>query len=313
MQKLELIRRVSAILEKFTDKQDGNVYYGNYPIIAAFDGHIKIYNDDGEGERGFHLWFLPVGVPYIYNESGVTPSGGVHVAHMLGDRLYVHTRIFHNFMSSKTEAVLSSPIVDKMIEITRGGWRDAEKQDYQDFIFNFAFRSTTSVFRETTGINFEAISDIDVEILYKDGWIVNQVIGRNAFYGIRDCGVRIPDITEDNEIYWFNKYLVYLDVTGGSGVNVYGYVSYSRYPHPHVNAGGALCTNEFEAPLYDRINKGEITFFFLLMTDFLQNYNTRSPYFSLPLTERRKGNVNGDYNYIINKIATSESNDRDED
>ncbi|GAG36794.1 unnamed protein product, partial [marine sediment metagenome] len=246
-------------------KQEGNVYYGDYPIIAAFNGHIKIYNDDGERERDFNLWFLPVGVPYIYNESGVTPSGGVHVAHMLGDRLYVHSRIFHRFISSKTQVVLSSPIVDKTIEITRGGWLDTEKQDYQDFIFNFALRSTTSVFRETTGINFEAVSDVDVDVLYNDGWIVNQVIGRNAFYGIRDCGVQIPNITEDNEIYWFNKYLVYLDVTGGSGVNVYGYIDFNRYPHPHVNNSGNLCTNEFEAPLFDRINKGEITFFFLLM------------------------------------------------
>jgi len=313
MQKLELIRRVSAILEKFTDEQDGNVYYGNYPIIASFDGHIKLYIDDGEGERDFNLWFVPVGVPYIYNEGGVTPSGGVHVAYMLGDRLYVHSRIFRRFVTSKAQ-VLSSPIVDKMIEITRGGWRNTEKQDYQDFLFNFALRSTTSVFRETTGINFEAVSDVDIDVLYKDGWIVNQVIGRNAFYGIRDCGVQIPNITEDDDIYWFNKYLVYLDVTGGAGVNVYGYVDFNRHPHPHVNTNGGLCTNEFEAPLFDRINKGEITFFFLLMTDFLQGYNSRSPYFSLPLSERRKETVNGNYKYIVSKIATSEMrNDRDED
>jgi len=317
MTKIELITRVGDILDHYTTRVEGNVHYGRYPQIAMYKDIIRLF--PGNYTQSRIGWLIPVGIPYVTKKR---PNSGererdedkrrvINIAYQFGEKLYVHDWYYLDFLGGNVKnKFLYSPLVDKVIQLSKGGWEAAEQLDYDKFVWQLALKAPAGTFQTITNIDFEMTMDIDVEMLNKIGWVVNQVAGRNAFYGIIETGTVKTGKSKKNPKYkWYNKYLCTLDVTGGSGLEIIGILKYGNSFHPHINGSGNLCRNDYGRTIQDRIDKGMITEFFVLMADFLENYNDGSPYFHLPVASRNVasgGRLDSKSKYLMSKIAFNE-------
>jgi hypothetical protein len=318
MSKMQMVRRVCSILDFYTNDKIGNVSYGNYPMVAIEGKKIRLFNLSRN--RVCRLgWLIPIGVPYVVkkrrldevDDEGERRRQVVNIAYQFGEKLYVHDMYYQANLGGPDKKKLYSPAVDKVIQLTKGGWEIDEQEDYSKFIWQYALKTTIGDFRKVANINFEMAMSIDTEMLAKIGWTVNQVLGRNAFYGIVTTGTKPVGRSKKNLKYkWYNKYLCALDITGGNGLEVWGYEECNNMQHPHIGERGQLCRGDFAREIQERIDKGLITEFFVLMLDFLEHYNPDSPLLRIPVSRNDADESRGRYKstskYLKSKIVFGE-------
>jgi hypothetical protein len=309
MSKLHVIRQIGSILDKFTERRENNISYGKYPAIVVFGDKIRLFNLNGRLTR--LGWLMPIGIPYVIKKTMADGSGRnnmINIAYQFGERVYVNLDYFSH-LKHEDEKILYSPTVDKVIQLSKGGWNAIEQADYNKFMWQYVLKTNVGNFRKVSNIEFDMAMSIDAEMLTKIGWTVNQVLGRNAFYGIITTGTKQANRSKKNPTYrWYSKYLVVLDITGGNGLEVWSYLEYKGNQHPHINAHGQLCRGSFANDIQSRIDKGLITEFFVLMADFLEHYSNKHPFFHLPLDASviDSGRLTSTSKFILDKVVLGE-------
>lgn len=300
---LQTIRSLCTILDKYVNRVNGNIHFGDYPIVGSYNSDFLQFSQN----RLHNEWYLPFGIPFIYHQGRRRNEPSRHIAYLIGERLYVHNKMFREYVGDVTRTKFYNPQVDAVIELAKGGWSLLEKKKYEDLLWKMALKTTSPEFHRLFGFDFDVVTAVDGDILWKDGWLVNRIFGDNAFYGITECGVKDDDL---GGYKWYNKYFVKLNISGGGGIKTFGELHYHNGPHPHVNEVGDLCRGGFEKPLQGHIYKGEITQFFVLMKQFLTHYYRRDAYYTVPLQDSEVENLNvidGDeelLEYYKNKLVT---------
>jgi hypothetical protein len=314
MSKMRMVRQVGNILDNFTTKIEGNIYFGDYPMLALEGNKIRLFKMPANKKCRLG-WLIPIGVPYVIKKSGREDlrkiTSAINVAYQFGEKLYVHSDYYHANLAGSRDKKLYSPVVDKIIQLTKAGWEAAEQEDYNKFMWQYALKSTVGDFREVAKIDFDMAMSIDTEMLAKVGWTINQVLGRNAFYGIVTAGTKPVSRAKKKKTFrWYNKYLCAIDITGGNGLEVWGYQQYNSNQHPHIGSSGGLCRGSFGREIQDRLDKGLITEFFVMMLDFFEHYNSSSPFFKLPIpagdADETRGRLVTMSEYLKSKIAFGE-------
>jgi hypothetical protein len=312
MENAEVLRRIITILDRYTTRVEDNVRYGDYPFISQYNGHIRlfIFDDVEQTRRSLTGWLLPVGIPFLMSYIGRRPTSEESVnrarviAYYLGNALYVHETMFNEFIDSKEKKVLFNSEQENYVSVVPGGWNTEEQHGFSKYLWQFVVKSMSGDFREVMNINFESILHVNTDILFRDGWVVSKIAGRNVFYGIVDCPVEQYNVTVDvgEKYIWYNKYLTILDITGGNGIQTFGRVAYGECYHPHVSGEGNLCRGNATRMIQDKLNNGLLTEFFIFMKDFLSHYYHENPFFKLPISQNNTNKTMKGPTFIRDKI-----------
>ena len=319
-----MLRRIITILDRYTTNIENNVRYGNYPFMTMYEDKLRmfVFRNINSVELTLAGWLLPVGIPFMmrYDSGGEEDEYGDRkdrarvIGYYLGNAIYIHKFLFDKFLDNEKK-VLFSPVMDEYITIQPPEWNSDERKGFAKYLWQLASKSLGADFRKLANINFDSAIAIDSDILYKDGWVVNRLAGRNVFFGTVKCPIDIMDISVelDGKYLWYNNYLVILDVSGGDGIQVFGNATYGEYPHPHITGGGSLCRGNAVRMIQDKLKTGRITEFFLFMKDFLNSYSDDNPFIHLPVNSNNddvvlKGSVS-----LTNKIYSGDVIYEDED
>jgi hypothetical protein len=286
MDGLKDVIKLKSILKKETTEVRDGVNYGMYSHIGQIGNRMV----QMKWQDTLRNWYLPFGVPYTVQTGDANGLKKKYIAYKIGDELFVHKYLYDKYVGNMNATILTIPVAEETTSLSRSGWLTEEKELYERMLWRLAVRSSGSDFQKISRINFEAQTNIDKDLLARDGWVVNKILGSNAFYGIYQGKTKKQG---DNKIYWFNRYIVLVDLVSGSGITVDGLMKWGRNPHPHVHPDLRLCFGGYERHLYDHINKGEITSFYMLMKHFLSQYNPDSPTFRLPLDRSDRSNLSG--------------------
>lgn len=307
MIKGEALRRIVYILDRYVTSNIGNVNYGNFPFITYYNGHMRLFNMK-DATKSLLGWLIPVGIPLMisFGETSKSLTNKRNrvsvIGYVIGNKIYVHNEMFKTYVLDTDEKMLFTPTSTKSVLLVQGGWSTREQVLYSKFLWQFAIGANISVFKEVTQVDFDTPIYIDRDVLFREGWVVNTIAGRNVFYGIITCGLdeNLGYDVPDRKYLWYNKYLTVMDITGGGGLQTFGINSYNDYVHPHIMNDGGLCTANAARMIQDRVNSGQMTEFFILMKDFLCGYNDENPFFHVAI-EGRERNILGS-KYLRSKV-----------
>lgn len=296
MSELKDIIRLKSILKKYTSEtKDGRIHFGLYPHV----GHTGKRMVQMPYQDTLRNWFLPFGVPYTTMSGDNMGLKRKYIAYGIGNELFIHKAMYDKFIGNQTAQILSTPVIDSGTSLMRAGWQDEENKIYQSLLWRLSIRTSGQDFQQISRIDFDNKLNLDKAVLERDGWLANRILGSNAFYGIYTGPTKIQN---DTKIYWYNKYIVLVDVNGGTGLMIDGMMKRERNPHPHVHPDLKLCFGGYERMMMDHINKGEMTNFFLLTKHFLGQYNPQSPTFRLPLEKSQKATLSGPASKYFSKF-----------
>lgn len=273
-----LVRRVVSLLEREVTEINDNIYYGSFPHILLHNNRLYTFYEDEERQRGsvLHDWACPVGVPIgVEATNRGSKDSLAYVGYIIGTKIYVHRPRYEKYVGANTEFII--PTVKRVSDVTPPAW-NGSLEELSRFIMKSAFLGSPDFLRQLLGVQLTSSCMVDKDALTRDGWIINQLYGRQAFVGIRNA-----DIKDHRGITWSNRYLV--NVCKNRGIEVAGMLLNGNMPHPHIDGNFKLCTNEWEGMFLTRLQRGDYTAMFYLLTDFLQAYSSDSPYFDLPVSE----------------------------
>lgn len=276
MNKMKILREIATILDTKTTKTDGHISISdNYPSIACYDNQIRVFYRTARMTN----WFLPVGVPFIFEKRSGNSRILQYIGYMIGDRIYYDNSIDFNVIEGPK--TIYSPIISESFGLVKAGWKSEEQTSFEDFVFKLATKACLGDFNEMLKIDFVAAPMVDFALLNNIGIVVSRATGTNTFYGILDADVN-PS-AGGNKVDWTNKYLIVLDLSLGDAYSVYGYLQRGEHVHPHVGHDGKLCVGNYGSVLNNLVNKGDITSFFSAMKSFLTSYSGENPFFGVPL------------------------------
>ncbi len=282
MEGIKQIIKLRNILMRNVERSEGNVHIGMFPHV----GHVGKKMVMTKWTEPLRNWFLPFGVPFVVDTRDGVGLNRKYIGYALGDDLFVHKWLFNKYLSNDMQSeILYTPFTDYSASLARKGWLKEDKEGYEQLVWRLAMKDTGPNFQKITQLNFESKANMDKDLLRREGWVVNRVLGSNAFYGMYTGPTRIPG---NNRILWYNKYLVLLDLMEGAGILVDASMRFGSGPHPHINRSMRMCEGGFSTGLHQHMQRGEITEFFMLMKNFLRQYNPDSPIFPVPIT---RGNV----------------------
>jgi len=269
-----------------TETKDGRIHFGNYPHVGQIGNRMSImpYQDT------LRNWFLPFGVPFTTMSGDGMGIKRKYIAYGIGDELFIHKALYDKFVGRMGASILSIPVTESSTSIARSGWLEEETEKYKSLLWRMSIKTSGPDFQRISRVDFDTKLNIDRDLLARDGWVVNRVLGSNAFYGMCIMKTRVQG---QDRVSWYNKYIVLVDLNSGTGLMIDGLMKYDRNPHPHVHPDLRLCFGGYERPLYGHINKGEMTDFFLLMKNFLGQFNPDSPTFRLPIERSQRSSLHG--------------------
>lgn len=286
MEGLKDIVKLRNILMRSTTESKGKIHFGMYPHVAQIGKQMKIMR----WTEHVRNWFLPFGIPLVQDTNDNEGIRRKYIGYAIGEDLFVHKSLYDRYLKHITAEILYTPITDYSASLARGGWLKDDKDQYENLLWRLAIRNSGHDFQKISQIHFEAKANIDRDLLQRDGWVVNRVLGSNAFYGIWTGPTKEQG---GNRVIWYNQYLVILDLTEGTGVRVEGSMRFGRNPHPHVNGNMRLCEGGYTQLIHNHMNRGEITEFFMQMKNFLRQYNPGSPFFPLPISRGDSNTLRG--------------------
>lgn len=274
----KVVRRVTSLLDKNVDFVDNNVFYGDYPHILYYNGKLIQFDENYEAQRSniTYDWACPIGIPIGVNLTfGVRGDKKIvaYIGYIIGEKVYIHKTRYNHFGSNE----VTIPTENRIVDVTPTGWT-GDLASLSSFVLKSSFLGNPKFLRTMFSVQLTSSCMADMDALNRDGWIVNQLYGRQAFIGIRTAKVY-----RNGDILWSNRYLA--NVCKDRGITVTGMLFKDYMSHPHVDGNFKLCTNEWEGAFMTRIQSGDYTAVFYLLTDFLNSYSSQSPYFDLPIVE----------------------------